>query len=137
MVYKAAAILLFTTALFGTETDVAEAPYESDYAKGQPDRQLWRDVKDSFLRHRFGKILKKHNLALGCAGCTSVFMDVSFAVTEQGTVQIRGIDRQQACGHDFPAAVKTDFLKFLNDYPYPKPLHGTTVRLRLGSGLKC
>jgi hypothetical protein len=137
MAGRAAAILFLTTALFGAETEIPETPYESDYAKGQPDRQLWRDVKDSFLRHRFSTILKKNNLALSCARCASVFMDVSFAVNEQGGAEIRGIDRKKACAGEFPKNMETAFLKFLRDYPYPKLLHGTRVRLRLGNSLKC
>ncbi len=137
MAAKAAAILFLTTALLGVETDLTQAPYESDYAKAQGERRLWRDLKDSFLRHRFPAILKKHHLALSCASCTSLFMDISFAVNEQGAVQIGSINRKKACGGEFPTSLEADFLKFLSDYPYPKPLHGTRVRLRLGNGLKC
>lgn len=137
MAAKAAAILFFTTLLFGADADFPETPYESDYAKGLPDRQLWRDVKDSFRKHRFAAILKRHKLALSCASCTSVFIDVSFAVSERGAVQVKAVDRKQACGGEFSAGLEADFLRFLNDYPYPKPLHGTRVRLRLGDSLKC
>lgn len=125
------------TFFMAAEAQEIDAPYESDYAKPRSEARLWHEMRDSFIRHAFSKILQKHGLRLNCGDCSSVFMDVSFSVDEQGKVRVKGIDRKKACGGDFSSAMEADFIAFLHTYPYPQPLRGSRVRLRLGNGLKC
>lgn len=116
---------------------IIDAPYQPDYAKGLPERHLWKQVRDSFMRHKYREILKKHKLELSCNGCSAVYLDVAFSVSIAGEVRIYNVDAAKACGRDFPEAMRKEFLHFLRIYPYPAGLHGTNVRLRLGSGLSC
>ena len=129
--------LLLSTALAAAPESIVEAPFQPDYAKGLPERHLWKQLRDSFLRHKYRDLLKKYGLELSCNGCSAVYLDVAFSVSVGGEVRIHHVDAAKACGKDFPEAMRKDFLHFLRIYPYPAGLHGTSVRLRLGSGLSC
>ncbi len=128
----------FCSAVFAAATNpIVDAPYQPDYAKGLPERQLWKQLRESFLKHKYRELLKKYGFELSCNGCSAVYLDVAFSVGMAGTVRIHRVDAAKACGKDFPDAMRKDFLHFLKIYPYPTALHGTSVRLRLGSGLSC
>ncbi|MFO1471219.1 MAG: hypothetical protein U1F27_09295 [Turneriella sp.] len=131
------AVLLCTVAIRSDNESIVEAPYQPDYAKGLPERQLWKQLRDSFLKHKYRPLLKKHGFELTCNGCSAVFLDVAFSVGLAGEVRIHRVDAAKACGREFPEGMRKDFLHFLKIYPYPAGLHGTSVRLRLGSGLSC
>ena len=130
-------ILLFYTTVLAAPEKIVEAPYQPDYAKGLPERQLWKQVRDSFIKHKYRDLLKKYGLELSCNGCRAVYLDVAFSVGLAGEVRIHHIEAAKACGRDFPEAMRKDFLHFLKIFPYPAGLYGTSVRLRLGSGLSC
>ncbi len=129
--------LICSTALAAAPESIVEAPYQPDYAKGLPERQLWKQLRDSFMRNKYRDLLKKYGLELSCDGCSAVYLDVAFSVGVGGEVRIHHVDAAKACGREFPEAMRKDFLHFLKLYPYPAGLHGTSVRLRLGSGLSC
>lgn|GEM_PF-3185020 len=129
--------LFYSKALAAAPETIVEAPYQPDYAKGLPERQLWKQVRDSFIKHKYRDLLKKYGFELSCNGCSAVYLDVVFAVSLGGEVRIHHIEAAKACGRDFPEGMRKDFLHFLKIYPYPAGLHGTSVRLRLGSGLSC
>lgn len=116
---------------------IVEAPYQPDYAKGLPERHLWKQLRDSFLRHKYRDILERHGFKLSCNGCSAVYLDVAFSVGIGGEMRIHRVEAAKACGGEFPEAMRKEFLYFLKIYPYPAGLHGTSVRLRLGSGLSC
>lgn len=116
---------------------IVEAPYEPDYAKGLPERQEWRRLRKTFLKKKLPLILRKHRDRLRCGTCMDVYMDVAFSVSFIGAVNVLKIDAQHACGAEFPPAMRDDFIAYLREYPYPKALLGKTVRLRLGTALKC
>ena len=131
-------LAVFCTAAFASASETfVEAPYQPDYAKGLPERQLWKQMRDSFLKHKYRELLKKHGFELSCNGCSAVYLDVAFSVGMAGDVRIHRVDAAKACGRDFPEGMRRDFLHFLKIYPYPAGLHGTSVRLRLGSALSC
>lgn len=117
--------------------EIVDAPYQPDYAKGLPERHLWKQMRDSFLKHKYRAILKKHGITLSCASCSAVYLDVAFSVDFAGTAKLHTVEAAKACGRPFPEEMKKEFLHFLKIYPYPTPLRGTSVRLRLGSGLSC
>lgn len=116
---------------------IVEAPYEPDYAKGLPEREEWRRLRKIFLKKQLPLILRKHRDRLRCGTCMDVYMDVAFSVSLVGSISILKIDAQHACGGEFPPAMHDDFIAYLRNYPYPKALLGKTVRLRLGTALKC
>lgn len=130
-------LLFFPICLSAAPDAIVDAPYEPDYAKGLPDRHLWHQVRESFLKHRYPQILKKHGLKLNCGTCTTVYMDIAFSVGLAGNISVHSIDRTKACGGEFSEKLTQDFLDFLREYPYPASLRGKSVRLRLGTGLKC
>lgn len=130
-------ILFWSTAIYSAPETIVEAPYQPDYAKGLPERQLWKQLRDSFLKHKYRGLLKKYGFELTCNGCSAVYLDVAFSVSIGGEAKIHRVDAAKACGREFPEAMRKDFLHFLKIYPYPTGLHGTSVRLRLGSGLSC
>lgn len=116
---------------------IVEVPYEPDYAKGLVERREWRRLRKIFLKKRLPLILRKHRDKLHCGACMDVYMDVAFSVSLTGTVSVKQIDTAHACGGEFPEAMRTDFIEYLTQYPYPAILLGKTVRLRLGTSLKC
>ena len=116
---------------------IIESPYEPDYAKGLPERQEWRRLRKIFLKKKLPLILHKHRDRLRCGTCMDVYMDVAFSVSLIGAVNVLKIDAQHACGTEFSPAMRDDFIAYLREYPYPKALLGKTVRLRLGTALKC
>ncbi len=120
-----------------TASRIVEAPYEPDYAKGIPERHEWRRLRKIFLKKKLPLILRKHRDKLRCGTCMDVYMDVAFSVNLIGGVTVLKVDAEYACGNEFPAAMRDDFLAYLREYPYPKVLLGKTVRLRLGTALKC
>lgn len=136
MLRKSCLLLILPLALLGS-ADIVDAPYEPDYAKGYAERHLWKALRDDFMDHHYRKILRRHNLSLSCNGCSAIFMDVSLSVGMTGSVHIHRIDKTKACGSEFRPEMRGDFLEFLKSYHYPAGLRGTTVRLRLGSGLSC
>lgn len=116
---------------------IIEAPYEPDYAKGVPERHEWRRLRKIFLKKKLPLILRKHRDRLRCGTCMDVYMDVAFSVSLVGSVSVLKVEAEHACGGDFPPAMRDDFIRYLREYPYPKALLGKTVRLRLGTALKC
>jgi hypothetical protein len=116
---------------------IVEAPYEPDYAKGLPEREEWRRLRKIFLKKKLPLILRKHRDRLRCGPCMDVYMDVAFSVSLVGSISILKIEAQHACNGEFPPAMRDDFIAYLRNYPYPKALLGKTVRLRLGTALKC
>ena len=116
---------------------LVEAPYEPDYAKGLAERREWRRLRKIFLKKQLPFILRKHRDKLRCGTCMDVYMDIAFSVSLAGTISVKQIDTAHACGGEFPDAMRADFLEYLRTYPYPATLLGKTVRLRLGTSLKC
>ena len=116
---------------------IVEVPYEPDYAKGLIERREWRRLRKIFLKKQLPLILRKHRDKLRCGTCMDVYMDVAFSVSLIGGVTVLKVDAGHACGNELPAAMRDDFFAYLREYPYPKVLLGKTVRLRLGTALKC
>ncbi len=140
LVMSAAAAAVSTQALATEKTPsstIIEAPYEPDYAKGLAERREWRRLRKVFLKKQLPLILRKHRDKLRCGTCMDVYMDLAFSVSLAGTVTPKQIDTAHACGGEFPEAMRADFLEYLNRYPFPAILRGKSVRLRLGSALKC
>jgi|JI10StandDraft_1071094.scaffolds.fasta_scaffold19271_2 hypothetical protein len=118
-------------------TAIVEAPYQPDYAKGLPEKHLWREVRENFLKNVYPKILARHQLKLSCGSCTTVYADFELNISLAGTVKIRNVTVAKACGQPMNKKLKADFSRYLEHYPYKPGLYGTTVLLRLGTGLKC
>jgi len=118
-------------------TAIVEAPYQPDYAKGLPEKHLWREVRETFLKNEYPKILARHHLKLNCSSCTTVYADFELQISLAGTVKIRNVTVAKACGQPMSKKLKADFSRYLEHYPYKPGLYGTTVLLRLGTGLKC
>lgn len=129
-------ILLLSKAVLSDEEELP-ATIEPDYAKPLPERQLWKQVRENFLKHTYPRILKQQKLALSCDGCSAIYMDISFSLDSAGVVSIKAIDRTKACGGEFSPVMREEFAHFVRIYPYPTALRGTSVRLRLGTGLSC
>lgn len=117
--------------------EIVDAPYEPHYAKGYPERHHWNNLRENFIKHRYKEILKRYSLELTCDGCSAVFLDVSLSVDALGQAHIHSVDRAKACGREFPPAMRGEFLAYLKAYTYPATLRGTSVKLRLGTGLSC
>jgi hypothetical protein len=116
---------------------IIDAPYQPDYAKGLPEKQLWREVRENFLKIEYPKILARHNLKLNCGSCTTVYADFELRISLAGKAEIRNVAAAKACGRPMNKKLKGDFSRYLERYPYKPGLYGTTVLLRLGTGLKC
>lgn len=123
--------------LDAAEQHVVDAPYQPDYAKGVPERHLWHQLRKAFIRHRYTQILKRYRDKLRCDACISAHMDIAFSVDLAGQVNIHHIEKEQACGGNFPQGMREEFIHFLKSYPYPTSLKGTSVRLRLGRHVRC
>lgn len=117
--------------------EIVDAPYEPDYAKGYAERHHWKNLRENFIKHRYREILKRYSIELSCDGCSAVFLDVSLSVDALGQAHIHSVDRAKACGREFPPAMRGEFLAYLKSYTYPAILRGTSVKLRLGTGLSC
>ncbi len=116
---------------------VVEAPYQPDYAKSTPEKGLWREVRDNFMRAEYARILRRHKIRLNCGNCTTVYADFEIAVSLIGRVKIRSVPVAKACGKPMHQKMLSEFTRFLEQYTYKPGLYGTTVLLRLGTGLKC
>lgn len=118
-------------------TGIVEIPYEPDYAKSPAERREWHRLRKIFVRKVLPQILRKYREKLRCGNCMDVYMDISFSVSLVSRVNVKSVDRMHACGSEFPAGMQADFIRYLSDYPYPTILLGKSVRLRLGTALKC
>jgi len=116
---------------------IVEAPYQPDYAKGLPEKHLWREVRETFLKNEYPKILERHHLKLNCSSCTTVYADFELNISLAGKAEIRNIAVAKACGQPMSKSLKRDISRYLERYPYKPGLYGKTVMLRLGTGLKC
>lgn len=130
-------ILACRAPLAADPAGIIEAPYQPDYAKGMPERQLWREVREKFLRSEYPRILKRQNLRLNCGTCTTIYADFELSISLTGEPTIRNLVVAKACGRPMGKMLRADFSRYLENYPYKPGLYGTTVRLRLGTGLKC
>jgi len=118
-------------------TGVVEAPYQPDYAKSTPEKELWREVRDDFMRAEYAGILRRHKIRLNCGNCTTVYADFQLSVSLTGKVKIKDVTVAKACGRPMPQKMLAEFSRHLAKYTYKPGLYGTTVLLRLGTGLKC
>lgn len=125
------------TVLTAETTPIVEAPYQPDYAKGLPERHLWREVREDFMRAEYARILARHHLKLNCSNCTTVYADFEISISLIGKPKIRKVTVAKACAKPMSAKMLSEFSRFLKRYPYKPGLFGTTVSLRLGTGLKC
>lgn len=94
-------------------------------------------MREDFLRNEYPKILQRHKLKLSCARCTTVYADFAIAVSLTGQVEIERVQVAKACGLPMNKKLMKDFSSYVLRYPYKPGLYGTTVLLRLGTGLKC
>lgn len=116
---------------------IIEAPYQPDYAKGLPERHLWSEVREEFMRTHYQEILNRYGIRLNCGTCTTVYADFPLSVSLTGKVKIRDVTIAKACGKPMAKKMLSDFSRYLRSYQYKPGLFGTTVLLRLGTGLKC
>jgi hypothetical protein len=126
----AAQILLFLACFISRAQDTLT------YSKMKTDQyQAWDTIERKWRTEKFMPFLKKENIKMNCANCTSVYVWLVFKIDSLGSSY--KIMRNKKCADEFKGRQLKTLEKLLNEIKFPAVFINTYFKVMLGNGLKC
>ena len=97
----------------------------------------WQNIYDVWFHTQFHKCLKQNRIKMRCSKCEYVYMDVYFEIDSLGKICKYVILKEKMCATVFTKKLRKSFMDYFLNQEYPKSLHNTKFKARLGTGLKC
>lgn len=102
----------------------------------EQQRSEWYKSKRNWEEKYFTPFIKKQKIKLSCASCASVYIDVHFAIMEDGHTHVK-ILQTKKCGTVFNAKQIAELEKLLFNIEFSPILYNTKFCGRIGKGLSC
>ena len=126
-------ICISSLSSFCFSQEVKENIYE---VLNEQQRGDWYKSKKNWEEKYFNAFLKKYKVKLSCANCSSVYVDVHFAIMEDGHTHVKVLQTKK-CGTVFTAKQISELEKLLFNIEFPTGLYNTKFCGRIGRGLSC
>ncbi len=97
----------------------------------------WIKLKEKWFGEVYRPALKKHGIRLNCSDCEYAYIRVVIHIDSEG--RLFRIDRvkENICGKPAGEKLFRDFTDHFRKITFPLHLRGYSVRVTLGTGLKC
>ena len=97
--------------------------------------RTWDSTERKWRTEKFMPFLKRENIKMDCAKCTSVYVWLVFKIDSGGTKY--KIIKNKKCGDEFKGRQLKELERLLNEIKLPVLFINTYFKVMLGNGLKC
>lgn len=97
--------------------------------------QQWEEIESKWRTEEFSPFLKKNNIKMDCAKCTSVYAWIVFKCDSSGTTF--SMIKNKKCGEEMKGKQLSDFKKIFEKIQLPETFMKTFLKVYMGNGLKC
>jgi len=97
--------------------------------------QQWEEIESKWRKEEFASFLKRNNIKMDCAKCTSVYTWIVFKCDSSGTTF--SMIKNKKCGEEMKGKQLSEFKKIFEKIKLPETFINTFLKVYMGNELKC
>lgn len=131
------ALCLAALPLFSSCSDALSTIVVKDHELRGAQWESMNRINEDFRKNVFSRCLAESKLAMNCSDCEYIYIDVIIVIDRKGHMSGYTKTAEKVCRGKAPARLERCFIEYLASITFPGNLRNMSIKMRLGTGLKC